>query len=287
MKWITHIALAFFVVKITEIALMIDLFDDYLAYAVVSLFAVLPDFDFLLGIKHRGITHTIWFSAVALFLALIDWKLALAGWIALMSHLIGDMMTHSGVKLFYPYRETVFYLTPPNWRIKTGSGSEFMILGVLLIGSILVGSVSAQTDVEKVFSLSRDHIVTASFSTFENGAVHHYDSVKIVWTDGKSKIGFIDRNGHLNIIKKDEILDLKILDKRKVDKTAIKDLVKIKDLRRSIWRDRIIVAWEDDGVWSKDFVGTGLDLYHYLDGDDLKERGLDDYMIGVEYYEVR
>ena len=265
---------------------MIDLFDDYLAYAVVSAFAVLPDIDFLIGIKHRTWTHTIWFSAVSLFLIPFGWKLALAGWIALMSHLIGDMMTHSGVKLFYPYRETVFYLTPPNWRIRTGSSAEFMILGILIIGSILVGSVSAQTDVEKVFSLSRDHIVTASFSTFENGAVHHYDSVKIVWTDGKSKIGFIDRNGHLNIIKKDEILDLKILDKRKVDKTAIKDLVKIKNLKKSIWRHRIITGYDDDGI-DFEFVGTGRDLYSYIDGDKLIERGLGDYMLMVEYYEVR
>ena len=286
MKWITHIALAFFVVKITEIALMINLFNDYLAYAVVSAFAVLPDIDFLIGVKHRTWTHTIWFSAVSLFLLPFSWKLALAGWIALMSHLIGDMMTHSGVKLFYPYRETVFYLTPPRWRVKTGSGAEFMILGVLLIGSILVGSVSAQTDVEKVFSLSKDHVVEARLSTFENGAVHRYDSVEIVWTDGKSKIGFIDRDGRLKVIKKEDILDLEILRTEKADKTAKKDLVKIKNLKRSMWRHRIITGYEDDGV-DFDFVGTGLDLYFKIDGDDLKERGLEDYEIGVEFYEVR
>jgi len=276
MKWITHIALAFFVVKITEIALMIDLFDDYLAYAVVSLFAVLPDFDFLLGIKHRGITHTIWFSAVALFLALIDWKLALAGWIAIFSHLIGDMMTHSGVKLFYPYRETVFYLTPPNWRIKTGSGSEFMILGVLLIGSILVGSVSAQTDVEKVFSLSRDHIVEARLSTFENGAVHHYDSVKIVWTDGKSKIGFIDGN-KLVRVGKDQILNIEIVLSH--EKGSVKHAkTKVKRLRSSIWKHRIIVAYSIDN-WKEEFTGTGYELYRKLE-NDLDEN------VEVWYYET-
>lgn len=46
MKWITHIALGFFAVKVTEIALTIDIFDDYLAYAVVPLFSVLPDLTF-------------------------------------------------------------------------------------------------------------------------------------------------------------------------------------------------------------------------------------------------
>ncbi len=286
MKWITHVALGFFAVKVVEIALMVDLFDDYLAYAVVPLFAVLPDFDFLIGVKHRGITHTIWFTLIALILLPISWKLALAGWIAIMSHLAGDMMTVSGVKLLYPYRETVFYLVPPRWRIRTGSGAEFMILGVLLIGGMLVGSVTAQTDLEKIFDLSRDHVVTASFSTFENGAYHHYDSVKIVWTDGKNRLGFIDQDGRLKIIKKDEIQDLEILDKRKIDKKAVKDYIKIKNLRRIEWRHKIITGYEDDGV-DFEFVGTGRDLYYHLDGDELRKKRLGDYIIGVEYYEAR
>ena len=279
MKWITHIALGFFAVKVMEIALMIDLLDDYLAYTVVSAFAVLPDIDFLIEIKHRGITHTIWFTLTALPLALIvDWKIAFVAWIAIFSHLVGDMMTYSGVKLLYPYRETVFYLTPPNWRIRTGSSAEFMILGILIIASILMESVvSTQTGVEKVFLLSKDHVVDAKILTFENGALYHY-TVKIVWTDGKSKLGFLDREGRLRVIKKGDILDLEILRAEKVDKTARRDRVRIKDL--PLWRHRIIVAWEDNGTWSKDFVGTGIDLYFKLEG--LRE----DKYIGVEYYEV-
>ena len=286
MKWITHIALAFFVVKVTEIALMIDLLDSYLAYCVVSVFAVLPDLDFLIGIKHRTWTHTIWFTLTALPLAMISPKLALVGWVAILSHLTGDMMTHSGVKLLYPYRETVFYLTPPNWRVRTGSGAEFIILGVLIIGSILISSVSVQTETEKLFSLSRDHIVTASLSTFENGAVHNYDNVKIVWTDGRDEIGFIDRNGKLKIVKKDEILKLKILETVKADKTAVKRYVKIKNLKRAMWKHRIVTGYEDSRI-DFEFVGTGWDLYAKLDGDKLKKEGLGDYVIGVEYYEVR
>ncbi len=111
--------------------------------------------------------------------------------------------------------------------------------------------------------------------------------MKIVWTDGKNKIGFLDRYGHLKIVKKDEILDLEILSAEKTDKTAKKDLVRIKDLKRSIWKHRIIVSFEDDGSWSKDFVGIGLDLYYYLDGNDLKERCSEDYEIRVLYYETR
>ena len=107
MRWITHIALAFFVVKVTEIALMVDLLDSYVAYAVVSLFAVLPDFDYLVGLKHRTYTHTVYSALIASYpLIFVDLSFWAVGLIAYLSHLLGDMMTHSGVKLFYPI-ETV------------------------------------------------------------------------------------------------------------------------------------------------------------------------------------
>lgn len=285
MKWITHIALAFFVVKVTEIALMIDLLDSYVAYIVVSLFAVLPDIDFILGLKHRTWTHTIWFTALALILLPFSWKLASIGWISILSHLFGDMMTHSGVKLLFPFRETVFYLVPPRWRFRVGSSAEFMILGVLLIGGILIGSISAQSDVEKLFELSRDHVVEAKLSTFENGARYDYDLVEIVWTDGKSKLGFI-QNGKLKIIGKDQILSTDILKAERTDKTANSIFVRVKDLRKAIWRYKIITGYEDDGVVFK-FSGTGLDLYLKLDGKKLEKEGKGDYVIRVWYYEAR
>jgi len=278
MKWITHIALAFFVVKVTEIALMIDLLDSYVAYAIVSLFAVLPDFDFLLGIKHRGITHTIWFTFIALILLPFGWKLALIGWISILSHLFGDMMTHSGVKLLHPYRNTVFYMVPPRWRFRTGSGAEFMILGVLIIGSMLISSVSAQTETEKLFQLSRDHVVEARLSVFENGARYDYSNVKIVWTDGKDKIGFV-KDGYLHKIERDQILKAEIIKVVPAEKVPDSRYIKVKSLKRSIWKDKVIVAWEIDGV-RYEFTGTGKELY-----EKLKE--WEDSIIRVWYYEAR
>ncbi len=285
MKWITHIALAFFLVKVVEIALMVDLLDSYWAYAIVSLFAVLPDFDYLVGIKHRTWTHTLWFTLIALILLPFSWKLALIGWISILSHLFGDMMTHSGVKLLYPYKMTVFYLVPPRWRFRVGSSAEFMVLGLLIVGSILIGSISAQSDVEKLFELSKDHVVAVSLSTFENGAVHNYENIEIVWTDGKSELGFI-QNGKLKIIEKDQILSTNILKAERTDKTANSIFVRVKDLRKAIWRHRIITGYEDDGVAFK-FSGTGLDLYLKLNGKKLEKEGKGDYIIKVWYYEAR
>ncbi len=278
MKWITHIALAFFLVKVVEIALMVDLLDSYWAYAIVSLFAVLPDFDYLVVIKHRTWTHTLWFTLIALILLPFGWKFALAGFIAILSHLVGDMMTHSGVKLLFPFRETVFYLIPPRWRFRTGSSAEFMVLGLLIVGSIVVSAVTVQSDVEKLFTLSKDHFVTVRLSTFENGARYDYDLVEIVWTDGKNKIGFIE-NGYLHKISRDQILKAEIVKVVPANKVPDSRYLKIKDLRRAIWRERVIVAWEDDGVRSE-FVGTGKELY-----EKLKE--WEDCIIGVWYYETR
>jgi membrane-bound metal-dependent hydrolase YbcI (DUF457 family) len=66
-RWITHIALAFFTVKVVEIAFLVDLLDSYTAYAVVSAFAVLPDLDiyFKRWIGHRTYTHTLYGSVIA------------------------------------------------------------------------------------------------------------------------------------------------------------------------------------------------------------------------------
>jgi len=89
MKWVTHIAFAFFIVKLTEIIFLTNFLDSYIAYAVVVLFAVLPDLDFILGLKHRTYTHTLYFTAIALILLPFSLKLTFIAWISIFSHLIG------------------------------------------------------------------------------------------------------------------------------------------------------------------------------------------------------
>lgn len=91
-----------------------------------ALAAIAPDFDIPLGLKHRGITHTV-FALVAL--------LALCGYAApalliyavtgYASHILFDMLTVSGVPLFYP-NPNRFKLA----RFRTG-GTMDGILGVM------------------------------------------------------------------------------------------------------------------------------------------------------------
>jgi hypothetical protein len=188
------------------------------------------------------------------------------------------MMTASGVMLFYP-NETVYYLLPPNLRIQTGGSGEFAILGILIIATALLTGLTPQTETAKLFELSRDHDVELSFSVFENGAIYRFDHVKIVWTDGKDEIGFIE-NGKLRKIDKDQIVDVHIWRVEEADRTPHPVKVRIKDLKRISWKHRIVVKYVIDEV-DQEFTGTGYDLY-------LKLRKLDKYMkLTILYYEAR
>ena len=261
MKWVTHIAFAFFIVKLTEIILLTNLLDSYVAYIIVSLFAVLPDLDFLIGLKHRTYTHTIYFTAFAFILLPLDLKLAFIAWISIFSHLIADMMTVSGVKLFYP-KPTVYYILPPEWRIRVGSNSEFFILGALILGTILIGSITPMTELQKVYDLSRDHDVTVKLSWIENNVPHELDYATIVWTNGYNRIGVIE-NGRLKIIPSSNILRIKILNAKKVERYEKEQVIKVKSLKRSIWKNRLVIGYEDEEGYHE-FLGTGYDLYMRL-----------------------
>lgn len=55
------------------------------------------------GISHRGITHTVWFAVIAtLVMATIQPAAAVSLAYGIASHLILDMATPAGVRLFHP-----------------------------------------------------------------------------------------------------------------------------------------------------------------------------------------
>ena len=280
MKWITHIALSILIIKIVEIIFMVNLLDSHLAWVIASLFAVLPDFDSFVGLKHRTYTHTLYSALIASYpLIFVDLNLFFVGLIAYFSHLLGDMMTHSGVKLLYPI-ETVYYLTPPSWRIRTGTSAEFLVLGMILLVTVGLSYVEPATELEKVFRLSTENNIAISLSYFENGAVYHFDRAKVVWTDGKNSIGII-QDGKFKKISKSQILDLEILDVEDANRDPDVTTTKVKSLKRSMWKHRIIIGYSINEDYD-DFTGTGYDLYRKLKNDYD-----DNIKIKVWYYEAR
>jgi membrane-bound metal-dependent hydrolase YbcI (DUF457 family) len=84
---------------------------------------------------HRQQTHSFLGLGVFTVLMLPIFFLNPIWWLAFgfgyLSHLISDMMTKSGVPLFWPSR--IFYWFPedPNYRFKTGTISEWILLGIL------------------------------------------------------------------------------------------------------------------------------------------------------------
>lgn len=97
--------------------------------------AMLPDLDMRLpGVKHRGVTHTVWFAvlcavlAAAFGLALLSVLgavllparpfallagvlfFAYLGFHAVVTHLVGDVITPAGIRPFAPVRSTEYSL---------------------------------------------------------------------------------------------------------------------------------------------------------------------------------
>lgn len=83
---------------------------------------------------HRGITHSL-FAIILMMIAIqhyahsASWAAALA--IGYLSHLLGDMMTPSGVPLFYPSRKKFRFPI----GFKTNSGLETVFSVVLMCGT--------------------------------------------------------------------------------------------------------------------------------------------------------
>jgi inner membrane protein len=87
--------------------------------------SVFPDYDFILGLKHRGITHTL----VALMVTtgsvmLFSFDTAVIWSIAYFTHLIADSFTKMGVPLLYPFNQKYYGCR----IIRTHGAEDYFIL---------------------------------------------------------------------------------------------------------------------------------------------------------------
>ena len=83
---------------------------------LVGVFSFVPDIDITFGIGHRGPTHNISFGLICAFIVSVivyysyfDLYLTVltfvAGFFAILSHLIADLFTHNKFKIFYPFSD--------------------------------------------------------------------------------------------------------------------------------------------------------------------------------------
>ena len=128
-----HIGFALFLLYI--------LTNNAFASLVLAPLSILPDIDLILGIKHRGITHTMLFSVVVFLVALIwgklwELRLNLKEYIIIstvlqLSHIIADIIGGNGIEIFPGIRiESIFPLTP---ELDAIFGGIFYLLFLLML----------------------------------------------------------------------------------------------------------------------------------------------------------
>ncbi len=258
MRWITHIAIASLFIKLLEIALLIDL-TSFEFWVILSVYAVMPDFDTLLGIKHRTYTHTLYAAVLASLPLIFDLRLFITALTAYLSHLFADMLTVSGLMLLYPFRETTYHLLPAAWRIKTGSNAELMLLTAVIILTASFSMAASTTELDKIFYYRSSNDIWVDVSFYENGVLKSFNQKKIVWDDGKSRIG-ITVDGRLKIIGKDQIKSIRIVKMREVVRKEVEKRIVLKRLKIM---DEIVTAYDKGYSWVE-FLGTGKDLFYEL-----------------------
>jgi len=132
-----------------------DLKTTIILLAAGGLAAILPDIDHpagglrqragLLGhlvfgrLKHRGITHTL-IALVAIAAAAYQALPPIIGVVVVMgylSHILADMVTVSGLPVFWPYKKDSYHLMPKRFCMRTNTWPEHLIsLGLMVaIGS--------------------------------------------------------------------------------------------------------------------------------------------------------
>ena len=257
MKWITHIIFAILFVKLMELALSSNLLVDYFSWFILTVYAILPDFDSFLGIKHRTWTHSLVGLVVTVIPLLLSYELFLIAFLSYFSHLFADMLTVSGVPLLYPMK-TKFYLLPPQFRIRTNSTQELAV--ICLIG--LMGVVTFVTpNSPDVFKLLNDFDVCVDISYYEDGVKYECRNVRVVWSDGESKIGII-RSHRLKVIDIRSMDDFRVVDVKRVDRFVDRMRVPVKRLKTM---DHLILGYDINGRYHE-FLGSGSDLFDRLEG---------------------
>lgn len=114
--------------------------------AALILLATAPDVDaYVVGIPHRGVTHTVWAAlGVGTLLALVCWCRPswggarrtssagfgfLVGTTSILNHLVGDVLTPMGIRPFHPVSGTEFSL-----RLFL-AGNQEANLGLFVVGA--------------------------------------------------------------------------------------------------------------------------------------------------------
>jgi inner membrane protein len=91
--------------------------------AIGVLGAVAPDWDIILGLKHRTVTHSILaLISSSVIISMLNTDIGVVWFINYLSHLLADSLTKMGVPFLYPMKKRYGLKL-----FKTGSGADYLI----------------------------------------------------------------------------------------------------------------------------------------------------------------
>jgi inner membrane protein len=120
---------------ITHVMLGMALSEALMLQPLISVLgSFIPDIDYLIGIAHRTITHSLIFLVISCFLVykIKDKKIAFAFLIGIASHFIIDSLTPMGIPLLYPLTNTYYSFNILNWD-DLSSNLGLILASVLII----------------------------------------------------------------------------------------------------------------------------------------------------------
>ncbi len=124
MRVLTHVLVGIFVSKLFGLDSLIDVL-------LASIGSALPDVDLSLGLRHRTITHSLVFILACSGVCSLFGAYALP--LGMACHVVLDLLTPMGVRLFYPYSDWfVLFGAPLN------SGRSDLLVTMLALAGVII-----------------------------------------------------------------------------------------------------------------------------------------------------
>jgi inner membrane protein len=161
-------------------------------------------------IGHRTLTHSliVWFPLN--ILGLYFYKPLFFISMGAISHLVLDCWNVSGIMLFYPYSEKIFVLAGRDYRIRSGSRSEIILITIFLFTSLVIGNINRIGGIRNIIQTS-----IASYSmAYEN---YLKQGLNISYIEGTLRYpnGYLEKGRWLIIGKNSSYMELSLLDEKR------------------------------------------------------------------------
>jgi len=115
---------------------------------IVAIFSVIPDIDFMIGLTHRGLTHSLTIIGIIVLISFMGYKIfgkkkynQVKNYhsivIGLLAHLVLDILTFMGVQLLFPFGKFYSYNFFNSYDVESNLFVVFVSLVVLINKNLL------------------------------------------------------------------------------------------------------------------------------------------------------